>query len=115
MIEPAKLTWAALLGRWIELAQSAVALPDNAQGRAWKQAVPQIIGLQAVTLALGEADQLTADERALGLDRARILIERHTQLLHALFDPQPMHPMLAELIDDANAAVQLAQRITKSQ
>ncbi len=107
-LNPLKLTWAALLGRWIEFAQAAVALPDDVQGRAWKRSVPDIIGLQAVTMALGEADQLEADQRALGLDRARILIERHTQNLHALFDPQPLHPMLAELIADAHAAVEKA-------
>ena len=110
-LDPVKLTWAALLGRWIEFARSAVALPDDASGRAWKQAVPEIIGLQAVTMALGETDQLPADQRALGLDRARILIERHTQKLHAIFSPHPLHPMLTELLDDANAAVKTAEQI----
>ena len=43
-----KLTWAALMGRWVDFAQSALALPDTAEGHAWKQAVPAIIGLQAL-------------------------------------------------------------------
>lgn len=107
-LHPEHLTWAALLGRWIEFAQSAVALPDDAAGRAWKQAVPPIIGLQAVTMALGEVDQLAPDQRALGIDRANILIERHTKELRDAFavtDTSQLHPMLIELIGDAHIAV----------
>jgi len=110
--DPHKLTWAALLGRWVTFARSAVALPDDAQGRAWKGAVPHIIGLQAVTMALGEADQLAPDQRALGLDRARVLIERHTTALDMLFDGQTMHSMLRELIDDARTAVAKVQMMS---
>ena len=83
--DPRKLTWAALLARWVNFARSAVALPDDAQGRAWKSAVPDIIALQAVTMALGELDQLPTEERALGLDRAQVLIDRHGQNLRSLF------------------------------
>ena len=106
-----KLTWAALLGRWVDFARTAVALPDDAEGRAWRAAVPEIIGLQAVAMALGEAEGLSPNERALGLDRSRILIGRHRKNLHALFDPQPLHPMLDELIRDAQAAVERAERM----
>lgn len=104
-----KMTWTALLGRWIEFARSAVALPDDAEGRAWKQSVPAIIALQAVAMALGEADRLDPDQRALGIDRSRLLIERHTGELQAAFGETPLHPMLQELIDDANAAVERAE------
>jgi hypothetical protein len=102
--DPRKLTWAALLGRWITFARSAVALPDDAHGRAWKAAVPDIIGLQAVAMALGELDQLPADERALGLDRAQILVDRHTRNLSTLF-ADDLHPMLRELIQEAQESL----------
>ncbi len=104
-----KMTWAALLGRWIEFARSAVALPDNAEGTAWKKSVPAIIALQAVAMALGEAEQLEADQRALGIDRSRLLIERHTAELHEAFGQENLHPMLIELIDEARAAVEKAE------
>ncbi|MHB1156547.1 MAG: hypothetical protein ACYC26_06885 [Phycisphaerales bacterium] len=107
-LHPEQLTWASLLARWIEFAQSAVALPDDATGRAWKRAVPPIIGLQAVTMALGEVDQLGTDQRALGIDRANILIERHTKELLAAFhvtDTSQLHPMLIELLGDARRAI----------
>ncbi len=103
------ITWTALLGRWIDFARSAVALPDDATGRAWRQAIPAVIGLQAVTMALGEVGDLPDDQRALGLDRAEILIQRHTDQLRQAFGDQPLHPMLAELIQDARAALHQAQ------
>ena len=102
--DPRKLTWAALLARWVNFARSAVAMPDDTQGRAWKSAVPDIIALQAVTMALGELDQLPTEERALGLDRAQVLIDRHGRNLRSLF-PNELHPMLAEMIDEADAAL----------
>ena len=43
------MTWAALLGKWTEFAQSALALPDDDEGGRLREAVPAIIGLQAVT------------------------------------------------------------------
>lgn len=111
-IRPRQLTWAALLGRWVEFARSAVALPDDAEGRAWKQVVPDVIGLQAVTMALRDADQLDADERALAVDRARLLIERHTRTIHEAFGTTELHDQLVELITDAWSAVKAAERMS---
>lgn len=107
-LDPRKMTWAALLGQWVEFARSSMALPDDVEGRAWKAAVPDLIGLQAVTMALGETDLLGPDERALGLDRARLLVERHEQNLHRLLSHQT-HPMIDELIRDAHRAIARAQ------
>lgn len=106
-----RLTWAALLGRWIDFAQSAVALPDDADGRAWKRSVPAIIGLQAIAMALRHADELPADERALGIDRARVGIDRYTADLRQAFGDGALHPMLSELILDAWSAVKQAEAI----
>jgi len=106
-----KLTWAALLGQWVEFARSAVALPDDADGRAWRSAVPEIIGLQAVAMALRDADRLDHEQLAVGVDRARVLIERHTANLHRAFGTTDLHPMLVELITDAWSAVKAAERV----
>lgn len=106
-LNPLKLTWAALLGRWIEFAQSALALPADENGRAWKAAVPDIIGLQAICMALGELEELDADERALGVDRSRVLFERHEANLRGLFGARP-HAMIDELIRDCREAIEKA-------
>lgn len=114
-LRPRQLTWAALLGRWVEFARSAVALPDDAEGRAWKKVIPDVIGLQAVTMALRDADQLDADERALAVDRSRLLIERHTRQLHEAFGPGELHEQLVELITDAWSAVKAVERMNRGE
>jgi hypothetical protein len=75
------LTWAALLGRWIDFARSAVALPDDTAGQAMRDCVPDIIMLQAVYFALKHLQDLDSQEKALGLDRAQVLITKHTNAI----------------------------------
>ena len=77
----------------------------------WKAAVPAIITLQAIAMALREADQLSPAERALGLDRARILFEQSRAKLHELFQPQRLHPMLHEMLADAKQAIGAAESL----
>jgi len=99
------LTWAGLLGRWMELARSAVALPEAGEGGRWKRAVAPIIGLQAVTHALGEVDLLPPDQRRVGLDRAELLIREHTRELHEIWRGEALPGELTELITDAWSAL----------
>jgi len=96
-----KLTWAALLARWVEFARSALALPDDDSGRRLRDTVPDIIMLQAVWFALADLGRLQPEQRALGLDRAEILIDKHTAAIHARWANEPLPELLAELIDDA--------------
>jgi hypothetical protein len=109
MIDAHRLTWAALLGRWIEFAQSAQALPEDEQGQRLKDSVPDIIMLQAVWFALGEVDQLPHDQRSLGLDRAELLIQKHGQALRERWAQEGLPQQLAELIDDAWSRLSQAQ------
>ncbi len=99
------VTWAALLGRWIDFARSAVALPTDNAGRRMRDSVPDVIMLQAVWFALREVDQLSADERALGLDRADVLLQLHADALEQRFPDKAMPPTMRELIDDARSAL----------
>ncbi len=112
------LTWPALLAHWTAFAKSSLALPKTAEGERWRQAVPSIIGLQAVTYALADLDQLAKPgERALALDKAEMLIRKHAGELHALWPPpsaspssnkderrEPFPNALAEMIEDARLA-----------
>lgn len=100
-----KLTWAVLLGRWIEFAKGALAFPDDAAGRALRESVPDIIGLQAVWFALQHLDELDDDERALGVARAGVLIERHASALALRWRGEPMPQTLNELVADARGAL----------
>ncbi|MBX3363439.1 MAG: hypothetical protein KF866_01630 [Phycisphaeraceae bacterium] len=101
------VTWAALLAHWTHFAQASLALPDT-QAR-WKHAVPDIIALQAVTFAAADLDTLPNDERALGVDRAEVLLGKHVAAVHALWHGQMLPDALRELIDDARLAVTRAR------
>lgn len=96
----------------MEFARSAVALPDDAAGQAMREAVPDIIGLQALTMALREAETLDDEELALALDRARLLLQKHTRALEGLFGER-LHPMLVELIEDARKALEETEKLQR--
>lgn len=100
--DPSAVTWAALLGRWVEFARSAVALPTDQVGRKIRDSVPDVIMLQAVWFALQHLDELPPDERALGLDRAALLIDKHAGALESRWsDGEPMPEALRDIIHDA--------------
>lgn len=103
-----QLTWAVLLGRWVDLAQQALGLPNDAAGLKMRASVPDIVMLQAVTFALGELDQVPLDQRNLGLDRAALLIEKHSKQLRSRWPSESIHPELQQLITDAQQAWQQA-------
>lgn len=112
------LTWAALLGKWTELARASVAFPKTSQGAKWRKSVPDLIGLQAITHALGEIDLLREEEQGLALDRAALGIETHAANLVERFaedcdDPELEEGLtgieeIDELIDEAREAWDLA-------
>ena len=109
-LHPEQLTWSVLLARWVDFARSARALPDDAAGRRVQNSVGDIIMLQAVWFALQHLDELDAAERALGLDRAELLIEKHAGQVEARFADAPMPATLRELIDEARAQLRDAMR-----
>jgi len=109
-LHPERLTWPVLLGRWVTFAQSAVALPKDAAGQRLCDAVPDIINLQAVWFSLEHLDELDGDQRALGLDRAEVLIDRHRSALRQRWADEPLPAELQELIDDAETALKKHRR-----
>lgn len=112
------LTWAALLGKWTELARASVAFPKTSEGAKWRKSVPDLIGLQAITHALGEIELLREEEQGLALDRAALGIETHAANLVELFADDREDPELEEgltgieeideLIDEAREAWDIA-------
>lgn len=102
------LTWATLLGRWLDFARASVALPKDAQGLRWKASVAPVITLQAITFALGQLNDLPEDERAFGLDRAEILLRQESGNLNTTWRGEPMAPAILELMSDAARALRSA-------
>lgn len=101
------ITWAALLARWTDFAQASLALPDDAEGEAWKASVPSIIELQAVTHALGELDELADDDRPAAIDRAELICQKAAKELYRVWQHEPPH-QVEEIIDDARAMFEAA-------
>jgi len=98
-----------LLARWTEFAQAAVALPKGAEGARWREAVPAVIALQAVTMALGEVERLPEGELALAVDRSEVLITRHGGAAHRAWQGATMPESMRELLHDAHAALARAR------
>lgn len=105
-LEPDGLAWTALLARWVEFAQAAKALPAEGEGARWRAAVPQVITLQAVAMALGEMARVPPEERALARDRAELLISGAVGALDRLWRGEPMPEPLLELAAQARAALE---------
>ncbi len=103
------LTWSALLGQWVEFAQAAVVLPVNGEGGAWKKSVAEVVRLQAVWFALQHVGELPAQERALGVDRAGVLIEASRAMLERHWEALAMPGDLLQMIADAEEALRLAR------
>lgn len=104
-LRPETLTWTALLARWIEFAQAAVAIPEEENGERWRASVPAMINLQAVTLALRELDTVDQREWPWARDKAEVLIERSASELGEAWRAEPMPGTVLELCDDARSAL----------
>ena len=102
-LHPDELTWAALLAHWVEFARSALALPESGQSGLLRKSVPDIIQLQAVWFALQHLDELDTDQRALGIARAELLIDRCERAIIDRFGEE-LPKVIAELIYDARQA-----------
>jgi len=111
-LEPDRLTWAVLLARWTDFARSALALPATGEPGLVRQSVTDIITLQAVWFSLRQMDELDADQKTLGLDRAGVLIARHTQAIKARFQDQPMPEDLQSLLIDVAEAWEQQKRVS---
>jgi len=106
-LHPEQLTWAALLGQWVSFAKSAVALPADEAGQRMRDSISDVIMLQAVWFALKHLEELGPDERALGIDRAEVLIDQHANALEQRWAGDTMPATMRELIDDARQQLQV--------
>ncbi len=110
-LNPRELTWAALLGRWLEFARASVALPPDLEGERWRRSITSIINLQAVTMALGELADLERRQRELGVDKAEMLVRQARGELNRIWRGEEFSDQLREIIDDAAAALRRAEAL----
>lgn len=102
------LTWSSLLSQWVRFAQSAPALPKNAEGERWRAAVPSVIALQAVTFALKDIARLPAADRAHARDKADMMIRDHAAKLMSIWQGDAMPNAVQEMLADADDALSCA-------
>ncbi len=112
-LRPESMTWTVLLAKWMDFARSSVALPDDHEGRRWRDSVTPLITLQAVTFALGEVDELPAMDQPYAIDRAEVLLQEHTSSLERTWAGDAMPAMVAEIIDDARSALARVTTVTE--
>lgn len=110
-LHPETLTWTALLGKWIEFAQTSVALPRDSEGERWRASVAPIVNLQAVTFALAEMKDLPTADRPLARDKAEILISDNAGKLSELWGETQLPATLQEIIADSRVALTLSAQI----
>ncbi|WP_432797868.1 hypothetical protein [Poriferisphaera sp. WC338] len=109
------LTWTAMLGHWVEFARSAVGLPASDAGQRMRASVGDVIMLQAVWYAVQKLDVLAEDERAIGLDRAGVLIEKHAGAIEKRWHGGDLPEGLTSLIVDAKAVLVAAREASRQQ
>lgn len=103
---PTAITWTSLLAHWTTIVQASTVLPSNAEGDRWRSAVPHVITLQAVTHALADLDRaIDQAERAVGQDKAEMLIRDSAAKCHALWRGEALPSEVEAMIDDARAAL----------
>ena len=102
--QPEFVSWAALLGRWMEFAQASAALPSTREGDQWRASVSPMITLQAVTFALSEMEQVAVSDRMLGWDRSEMLCDEAIEQLDQVWGPGAP-PELMEVVEQAESAL----------
>lgn len=108
-LDTAPVAWAALLSRWTDFARAGVAFPAEGEGGRWRASIAPVIGLQAVTFALGDIGRVAEADRPAALDIAEVLIRRDISRLHEIWRGEELHPELVSLVDDARMALAAAR------
>lgn len=97
--------WAGLLASAVELAQSTLALPADAEGERWRRSVAPLVECVAVRLALAELPRLPAPERLAARDLAAVSLRRAAASLDSLWRGVPMPEAILEIAEEADLAL----------
>ena len=106
------ITWTTLLSHWTSLVKAGeglvMAAPDDADAHRWRDSIPEIMTLQAITFALGDLESLSEPDRPLARDRADLAVTESSAALDRCWKGVEMPPMLLEIASDARRAVEIA-------
>lgn len=107
--KPTELSWTMLLAHWTQLAQAAAVAPDDAPGRAWRASAADVVGLQALCMALQDLPRVPMEDHAFAIDRAEHQARGHAVALRGAWGQEPMPDGLLELLEDVQGALEGAR------
>lgn len=84
------------------------AAPRDADAHRWRDSIPEIVSLQAVTFALGDLAAIPQVDRPLARDRADLAVTESASSLDRIWKGEEMPGALLEVAADARRAVELA-------
>jgi hypothetical protein len=88
-------SWMVLLAQATQLAAAAQAWPAGAEGDRLREAIPDLVQLHAVRIAMEQLDRVPADRRPYARDHAEWLVKSASERLGARWRGEPMpEPML---------------------
>lgn len=96
---------------WTSFAKAALALPLNDESQLWKDAVPHLIELLAITKSLEELSLLPWADHAFAVDRARVGIQNAAHGLRHIWGSTPMPLSMLDIVSDANAGLRATDLI----
>jgi hypothetical protein len=103
------MAWAAMVGRWTELAAASGSWPMEGDAGRARASVPWLIQLQAVTHALRELATVPPCERPWCRDHARATIESAVERLVGVWGDEAPNE-IADIVDEARLAVEASRQ-----
>jgi hypothetical protein len=103
------MAWAAMVGRWTELAAASGSWPMEGDAGRARASVPWLIKLQAVTHALRELATVPPCERPWCRDHARATIESAVERLVGVWGDEAPNE-IADIVDEARLAVEASRQ-----
>ncbi|MBG81422.1 MAG: hypothetical protein CMJ39_12040 [Phycisphaerae bacterium] len=111
-LQPGNLSWAALLGKWMDFAKASTVLPDTVEGHQWRASVAPMITLQGITFAMAELEQVEASQRLLGWDRGELLVDQASIELDECWGPDLPSSVLETIQSAESALTDVIDRFT---
>ena len=111
-LQPGTLSWAALLGKWMDFAKASTALPATGEGQQWRDSVAPMITLQGITFAMAELEQVDASQRLLGWDRGELLVDQASMELDECWGPNLPSSILETIQSAESSLTEVIARFT---
>ena len=111
-LQPESLSWAALLGKWMDFAKASTVLPTTGEGGQWRDSIAPMITLQGITFAMSEMEQVEASQRLFGWDRGELLVDQARIELDECWGPDLPQSILETIQCAESSLTEVIDRFT---